>query len=148
MVINEFKERERNSYRKKIGKEEEDIEVQRIKSHLDVTYLKYVSDNVRFLLKLNKVNDTKCFERSDSSYRVIEHADKFRVILYIRLSVEDGDVINGDVSKSIRNQLLILLDECEKRNWIVVGIFCEEGISGTDDSRPEWKKCLKTIKTA
>lgn len=67
----------------------------------------------------------------------------YRVILYIRLSVEDGDLINGDVSKSIRNQLLILLDECEKRHWIVVAIFCEEGISGTDDNRPEWNKALK-----
>ena len=143
MVINEFKEGESHRYRKKFCKEDDDSEVQRIKSHLDATYLKYVSDNVRFLLKLNVVNDTECFEKNDNHYRVIGHGDKFRVILYIRLSVEDGDVIDGDVSKSIRNQLLILLDECEKRNWVVVGIFCEEGISGADDNRPEWNKSLK-----
>ena len=50
MVINEFKEGENDDH-KKIGKDY-DSEVQRIKAHLDVTYLKYVSDNVRFLLKL------------------------------------------------------------------------------------------------
>ena len=143
MIINEFKEGENYHYRKKFAKEDDDSEVQRIKSHLDVTYLKYVSDNVRFLLKLNVVNNNECFEKNNNYFRVIGQGDKYRVILYIRLSVEDGDVIDGDVSKSIRNQLLILLDECEKRNWIVVGIFCEEGISGADDNRPEWNKSLR-----
>lgn len=143
MIINEFKEGEIHHYKKKFGKENDDSEVQRIKSHLDITYLKYVSDNIRFLLKLNIVNNSECFEKNDNHLRVIGQGDRYRVILYIRLSVEDGDVIDGDVSKSIRNQLLILLDECEKRNWVVVGIFCEEGISGADDNRPEWNKSLR-----
>ena len=143
MIINEIKEYEVVCKTKNTCKEDEDTEIQKIKSHLDVTYLKYVSDNIKFLLKLNLVNDNKSFEINNNYYRLVEHRNKFRVILYIRLSVEDGDIINGDVSKSIKNQLLILLDECEKRKWIVVGIFCEEGISGADDSRPEWKKCLR-----
>ena len=145
MVINVFKEGEKNIDKKRyyFG-EGDDSEVQRIKSHLDITYLKYVSENVKYLLKLNVINDNECFTKnSNSQYRVIKQGDKYRVILYIRLSVEDGDVIDGDVSKSIRNQLLILLDECEKRNWVVVAIFCEEGISGADDNRPEWNKSLK-----
>ena len=143
MIINEFKEGEDNSYSKKIEKENDDSEVQRIKSHLDVTYLKYLSDNVRFLLKLNVKNDNECFKKDNNYFRVIGQGERYRAILYIRLSVEDGDVIEGDVSKSIRNQLLILLDECEKRNWMVVGIFCEEGTSGADDNRPEWNKSLR-----
>lgn len=143
MIINEFKEGEGNCYKDKFSKEDYDSEVQRIKSHLDVTYLKYVSDSVRILLKLNVVNDNECFEKNSNHYTATGQTDGYRVILYIRLSVEDGDVIDGDVSKSIRNQLLILLDECEKRNWVVVGIFCEEGISGADDNRPEWNKSLR-----
>lgn len=147
MVINVFKEgneKDKNLKSKEMicMQGDDDSEVQRIKKHLDVTYLKYVSDNVRFLLKLNVINDNECFEKNNNHFRVVGQGDRYRVILYIRLSVEDGDVIDGDVSKSIRNQLLILLDECEKRNWIVVGIFCEEGISGADDNRPEWNKSL------
>ena len=85
MIINEFKEGENNSNRKKFEEEDDDSEVQRIKSHLDVTYLKYVSDNVRFLLKLNIVNDNECFEKNNNHFRVIGQGDKYRVILYIRL---------------------------------------------------------------
>lgn len=148
MIINVFKEGENKFNNLEIDnfiskKKDDDSEVQKIKSHLDITHLKYVSDNVRYLLKLDIINDRECFEKNNNHLRVIQQENKYRVILYIRLSVEDGDVIDGDVSKSIRNQLLILLDECEKRNWVVVGIFCEEGISGANDNRPEWNKSLK-----
>ena len=117
-----------------------DSEIQKIKSHLDVTHIKYISENIRNLLGIYVINDMECFEKNKT---YINKEEYFRVILYIRLSVEDGDIIDGDVSKSIKNQLLILLDECEKRKWIVVAIFCEEGISGVNDERPEWKKSLK-----
>ena len=83
-------------------------------------------------------------KKSDSIRRVVQVGEKFRVILYIRLSQEDGDLDDGDVSGSIKNQLLYLLDECAKREgWVVVGIFCEEDISGVDDSRPEWLKSIR-----
>lgn len=145
MVIDVFKEGEEQLKNFKgtnysFSEGDDDSEIQKIKLHLDVSYLKYVSENVKYLLKLNIVNDKECFEKNNNHLGM---GDKYRVILYIRLSVEDGDVIDGDVSKSIRNQLLILLDECEKRNWVVVAIFCEEGISGADDNRPEWNKSLK-----
>lgn len=148
MVINVFKQGEEkynniNIKNEVINLKDDDSEIQRIKAHLDITYLKYVSENVKYLLKLDIINDNKCFEKNSCHFTVTGQDNGYRVILYIRLSVEDGDVIDGDVSKSIRNQLLILLDECEKRKWIVVGIFCEEGISGTDDNRPEWRKSLK-----
>ena len=145
MVINVYKEEENklNTKNNKLIKGDDDSEIQKIKAHLDTTYIKYVSDNINYLLKLNIKNSEECFEKTNNHSRIIIQKDKYRVILYIRLSVEDGDVIDGDVSKSIRNQLLILLDECEKKNWMVVGIFCEEGISGADDNRPEWNKALK-----
>ncbi len=143
MVIDVFSEEEKANASKKIYMEGEDnSEIQRIKSHLDVTYLKYVSDNVKHLLKLDINNDLECFKKN-INLKINEKDGFYRVILYIRLSVEDGDVIDGDVSKSIRNQLLILLDECEKRGWTVVAIFCEDGISGANDDREEWNKSLK-----
>lgn len=145
MVINVFKEEkaQKGNENKKIYRDGDDnSEIQKIKSHLDVTYIKYISENVKNLLKLNINNDMECFEKN-INFKIDKREDFCRVILYIRLSVEDGDVIDGDVSKSIRNQLLILLDECEKRGWIVVAIFCEEGISGANDNREEWNKSLK-----
>ena len=143
MVINVFKENN-NITENNITREGDDdnSEVKRIKSLLDMSNLKYVSDNIKYLLNLNIINDTECFSKKNKHIKAEVKRDTYRVILYIRLSVEDGDLIDGDVSRSIKNQLLFLLDECKKRCWIVVGIFCEEGISGADDNRPEWKKSL------
>ena len=121
------------------------VQLKRIKELLDESQLRYVSPNVRELLGINKPDDAECFmKKSDSIRRVVQVGEKFRVILYIRLSQEDGDLDDGDVSGSIKNQLLYLLDECAKREgWVVVGIFCEEDISGVDDSRPEWLKSIR-----
>lgn len=119
------------------------VEIQKIKELVNVFDLEYISNNLKFILGIEKENNENCFIKKPNEYRVIDIGKVFRVILYIRLSVEDGDVIDGDVSKSIRNQLLYLLSECKGKNWKVVGIFCEEGISGADDNRPEWLKALK-----
>ena len=111
---------------------------------IDESQLRYVSENVRHLLGIKKENDKTCFDKQPKVIkRVVQAGEKFRVILYIRLSQEDGDLEIGDVSGSIKNQLLYLLDECRKRDWIVVGIFCEEDISGCDDNRPEWLKSIR-----
>ena len=122
------------------NKEINSRELIRIKELLSEFSPKYVSENIKHILKLNMIDDDDCFIKRRENRN---HADGlYEVTLYIRLSVEDGDLIDGDVSASIRNQLLILLDECKKRGWRVVAIFCEEGISGADDNRPEWKKSL------
>ncbi len=139
MVINVFNESNHTDENSIKSKGEEDSEVKKIKSLLEISNLKYVSDNIKYLLNLNIMNNTECFLHKNNA--IIK--DAYRVILYIRLSVEDGDLIDGDVSRSIKNQLLLLLDECKQRGWVIVAIFCEEGISGTDDNRPEWKKSLK-----
>ena len=139
MVLNVYLNGEKNvANQEKKKNENETIEIQKIKNILNIECLKYVSDNVNYLLNLNFVNDLTYFNE-----KITNNLELYRVILYIRLSVEDGDLIDGDVSRSIRNQLLFLLDECKKREWIVVGIFCEEDISGILDNRPEWNKSLE-----
>ena len=46
MVLNVFQEDEKETEEKTIFKEgKEDSEIQRIKAHLDITHIKYVSDN-------------------------------------------------------------------------------------------------------
>ena len=114
------------------------LELKHIKEYINEDDLEYVSQNIRNLLKINKINSPNCFD-----FQKVRTDNSIRVILYIRLSEEDGDLLEGDVSKSIKNQLLYLLNECKKRGWKVVAIFCEDGISGGDDSRPEWNKSLK-----
>lgn len=121
----------------------ENVQLKRIKELLNESELRYVSPNVRQLLGLTKPNDPECFKDKNVKRRVVQVGEKFRVILYIRLSQEDGDLEDGDVSGSIKNQLQFLLDECEKKGWVVVGIFCEEDISGVDDNRPEWLKSIR-----
>ena len=114
------------------------LELKHIKEYINEDDLEYVSQNIRNLLKINKMNSPNCFD-----FQKVRTDNNIRVILYIRLSEEDGDLLEGDVSKSIKNQLLYLLNECQKRGWKVVAIFCEDGISGGDDHRPEWNKSLK-----
>ena len=137
MILEVYKEEKmRKSYNN--GKFDS-LELKKIKELIDIDVLEYISENVKNILKIDKENcENFVREKNTNKFKAI-----FRVILYIRLSEEDGDLIDGDISKSIRNQLLLLLDECKKRNWQVVGIFCEEDISGADDNRPEWRKSLR-----
>ncbi len=122
--------------------EEEQIQLKKIKELININNLKYVSDNVKKLLGLKIENDTKIFTKNPDIKNMRVNGI-IRVILYVRLSQEDGDLQDGDVSSSIKNQLLYLLEECNKKNWVVVGIFCEEDLSGVDDNRPEWLRAIK-----
>ena len=113
------------------------LEISKIKELLNINELEYASPIIKNILNITKNNITyNIFNNEKNEFA-------YRVILYLRLSEEDMDLIDGDISKSIRNQLLLLLDECRKNNWKVIGIFCEQGISGGDDNRPEWRKSLK-----
>ena len=153
MILDVIKESEHtsNNTKNKINsnaneKNIDKVQLKRIKELLDESQLRYVSANVRELLDIKKQDDPECFmkNKEKTARRAVQVGEKFRVILYIRLSQEDGDLEDGDVSRSIKNQLLYLLDECNKReNWSVVGIFCEEDISGVDDNRPEWLKSIR-----
>lgn len=151
MILNVIKESDSTSNNTtrldKIVKENskiDNVQLKRIKELLNENELKYVSENVRQLLDITISNDPLCFVLpKDRVKRIVQSGQHFRVILYVRLSQEDGDLEDGDVSTSIKNQLLYLLDECRKREWTVVGIFCEEDISGVDDNRPEWLKSIR-----
>ena len=151
MILNVIKEGENTSNNTskldliiKENSKVDNVQLKRIKELLNEKDLKYVSENVRQLLDITIQNDPSCFVLpKDRIKKIIQSGEQFRVILYVRLSQEDGDLDDGDVSGSIKNQLLLLLEECRKRNWLVVGIFCEEDISGVDDNRPEWLKSIR-----
>ena len=74
--------------------------------------MEYVSNNINSLFNFGFVNNDSCLrEVCKSKSRMLGYGDGYRVVLYIRLSVEDGDLIDEkDISRSIKNQLLLLLD--------------------------------------
>ena len=118
----------------------ETIEFKTIKKLLYEDSLEYMTEYLRSLLKVSKPNNPNCFKRNGiiGSY----HTPGKRGIIYVRLSQEDLDKEKGNVSKSILNQLLMLLTYCNNKEIEVVGIFYEEDISGGDGTREEWNKTL------
>lgn len=79
-----------------------------VEKNVDKVQLK----RIRELLGITKLDDPECFtKKTDVVRRVVQVGEKFRVILYIRLSQEDDDLEERDVSGSIKNQLLYLLNE-------------------------------------
>lgn len=67
----------------------------------------------------------------------------FYVALYIRLSREDGDKEESD---SVANQRKLLLDYIEEHaEFILVDIYIDDGYSGTNFERPEFKRMIKDI---
>jgi len=119
----------------------ETIEIRKIKEYLCEKHLIYVTEYLRKLLKIEKVNNLDCFQKSlfDCTFT---NGNGKRVIIYLRLSVEDLQKTEGNVSKSILNQLLMLLTYCVEQHFELVGIFYEENISGSDEERIEWNKSL------
>jgi len=118
----------------------ETIEFKTIKKLLSEDNLEYITEYLRTLLKVSKPNNLSCFRKNGliGSY----HTPGKRGIIYVRLSQEDLDREKGNVSKSILNQLLMLLTYCNDKEIEVVGIFYEEDISGSDGTREEWNKTL------
>ena len=67
--------------------------------------------------------------------------------LYLRLSKEDIDKINGgDDSESIKNQRIMLTDEALKRGFMIADIYSDDDYSGTDSERPEFKRLIEDAK--
>ena len=115
-------------------------EFKTIKKLLSEDNLEYMTDYLRDLLKVSKKNNPNCFKKNGLISSL--HIPGKRGIIYVRLSQEDLDREKGNVSKSILNQLLMLLSYCNDKGIEVVGIFYEEDISGSDGSREEWNKTL------
>ncbi len=118
----------------------ETIEFKTIKKLLCEDNLEYITEYLKTLLKVSKPNNPYCFRKNGliGSY----HTPGKRGIIYVRLSQEDLDREKGNVSKSILNQLLMLLTYCNDKGIEVIGIFYEEDISGSDGTREEWNKTL------
>ena len=70
-----------------------------------------------------------------------------RVVLYLRLSDEDRDKLTKEqISKSIKNQELILREYAENEGWQIVGVYNDEDWSGADSSRPNFNKMIAECK--
>lgn len=66
-----------------------------------------------------------------------------KAAIYCRLSIEDRNKTAENDSQSILNQKSMLCDFCQKHNWEVYDIYCDDGYSGIDRSRPEFNRLLK-----
>ncbi len=62
--------------------------------------------------------------------------------IYCRLSIEDRDKPDCDASQSIQNQKAMLREYCKERGWDIYDIYCDDGYSGVDHSRPAFNRLL------
>ncbi|MCL2425032.1 MAG: recombinase family protein [Oscillospiraceae bacterium] len=62
--------------------------------------------------------------------------------LYCRLSRDDG---NDGPSMSIENQKQLLLDYVAERGWTVYDIYVDDGLTGTNFERPNFKRMKQDI---
>ncbi len=62
--------------------------------------------------------------------------------IYCRLSQDDGNV--GE-SESIQTQRTLLTQYCEEHHIPIGGCYCDDGWSGTNFDRPQFKQMLKDI---
>lgn len=65
-----------------------------------------------------------------------------KVGIYCRLSIEDKNKLKSDDSQSIQNQKSMLRDYCRERDWEIYDIYCDDGYSGIDRTRPEFNRLL------
>lgn len=66
-----------------------------------------------------------------------------RVVLYLRLSDEDRNKLTKEqISKSIKNQELMLREYAENEGWQIVGVYNDEDWSGADSTRPNFNKMI------
>ena len=67
----------------------------------------------------------------------------FVVGAYIRLSHEDDD--KEDISESIKNQKSLILQYAKENNYKIEKIYIDDGYSGTNFERPQFKKMITDI---
>ncbi len=68
--------------------------------------------------------------------------NKKQTYMYLRLSRDDGD--EGE-SNSIGNQRELIRAYCEKNNFEVVREFVDDGYTGSNFSRPDFKNMMKAL---
>ena len=64
-----------------------------------------------------------------------------RAAIYCRLSKEDGN----EESQSIQSQKEIITDYVVEHDWIIAGYYIDDGYSGTNFERPDFKRLLGDI---
>ena len=68
----------------------------------------------------------------------------FLTALYVRLSNEEGMT---DLTQKIRNQKELLTDYIsDKSDLELVGIYCDNGYTGTNFDRPEWNRLMEDVR--
>lgn len=66
-----------------------------------------------------------------------------KVGIYFRLSIEDKHKLKTDDSQSIQNQKSMLHNYCHERDWEIYDIYCDDGYSGVDRTRPDFNRLLR-----
>ncbi|MCR5011456.1 MAG: recombinase family protein, partial [Lachnospiraceae bacterium] len=72
-----------------------------------------------------------------------------RIAIYLRLSVSDDDLAEGNESNSIENQRLIIMDYIERTpglNESFVSEYVDDGYSGTNFERPGFKRMIEDVR--
>ena len=72
-----------------------------------------------------------------------KQASDYVVAIYCKLSKDDG--LDGD-SSSIQNQKETLIKYCNDNNYLVGGIYCDDGYSGANFNRPDFIRMIDDIK--
>lgn len=67
----------------------------------------------------------------------------FKIAIYIRLSREDGDDLE---SESVTNQRSLLIGYLKAQGLVAVDVYVDDGYTGTNFERPEFKRMLNDIK--
>ena len=76
-------------------------------------------------------------------YNVLKNIVKeYLVAIYIRLSKEDDNL--GE-SESIQNQKILLTNYVKEKGYTLVDIYVDDGFTGTNFDRPNFKRMLKDI---
>lgn len=73
----------------------------------------------------------------------------YQAAVYLRLSREDGDIVDGgkQISNSIANQRELVMDYLKSRPEItVVSTYTDDGYSGVNFERPEFQRMLSDIR--
>lgn len=67
----------------------------------------------------------------------------YNVGIYCRLSKDDNNI---DESASIQNQKTMLTNYCLEKGWNITAIYADDGFTGTNFDRPDFKQMIRDIK--
>lgn len=80
-----------------------------------------------------------------ANYQQLNQQTIYNVGIYVRLSREDEDSGFSSVSESIVNQKEFLERFAIEQGWNIVDVFADDGFTGTNFDRPDFKRLIKAI---